>query len=70
MKYGIYLSNFGEAISAQSLADLATEAEAAGWDGFFIWDHILYSKNKRLPMVDPWIALAAIAMQTSRLRQR
>jgi len=68
MKYAIYLSNFGEDISAQSLADLAAEAEQAGWDGFFIWDHILYSKSKRLPMVDPWVALTAMAMKTEHIR--
>jgi alkanesulfonate monooxygenase SsuD/methylene tetrahydromethanopterin reductase-like flavin-dependent oxidoreductase (luciferase family) len=44
MKYGIYVPNFGKAISAQSLADLAQNAEKSGWDGFFIWDHILHSR--------------------------
>ena len=68
MRYAIYLSNFGEDISAQSLADLAAEAEQAGWNGFFIWDHILYSKSKRLPMVDPWVALTAMAMKTEHIR--
>ncbi len=68
MNYGIYLPNFGAAISAQSLADLAAEAESSGWDGFFIWDHILYGMSQRSPMVDPWVALAGIAMSTRRIR--
>lgn len=68
MKYGIYLSNFGKAIDARSLSDLAQEAEQAGWDGFFIWDQIHGSKSNRLPMVDPWVALAAMAMRTERIR--
>lgn len=68
MNYGIYVPNFGKAISASSLADLAAEAEGAGWDGFFIWDHILYSKSQRAPMVDPWVSLAAMAMKTEDIR--
>ena len=68
MKYGLYLPNFGEAISAQAIADLASEAESAGWNGFFLWDHILYSKTQTSPMVDPWIALTAAATQTKELR--
>ena len=35
MHYGVYLPNFGDETSARTLADLAGEAEAAGWDGFF-----------------------------------
>ncbi len=53
MKYGIYLPNYGDEISARSLAELAACADDAGWDGFFIWDHILLSKSQKLPMVDP-----------------
>ena len=68
MKYGIYLSNFGKAISARSLADLAEEAERAGWGGFFLWDQIHGSKSNRLPMVDPWVALTAMAMKTEHIR--
>ncbi len=68
MRYGVYLCNFGAEISALSLADLAHEAEKAGWDGFFLWDHILYSKSQRLQIVDPWIALTAVAMKTRRIR--
>ncbi|MGD9093712.1 MAG: LLM class flavin-dependent oxidoreductase [Anaerolineales bacterium] len=68
MKSGLYLPNYGKAISARSLADLAEEAELAGWDGFFLWDHILVSKSNRLPMVDPWVALNAMAMNTERIR--
>lgn len=68
MYCGIYLPNFGNEISARSLAELARDAEIASWDGFFIWDHILYSKSQRLTMVDPWIALTAMAMTTKRIR--
>lgn len=68
MNYGIYAPNFGEELSARVLADLAQEAEAAGWDGFFLWDHILHSKSQRVPLLDPWVTLAAMAMTTQRIR--
>jgi alkanesulfonate monooxygenase SsuD/methylene tetrahydromethanopterin reductase-like flavin-dependent oxidoreductase (luciferase family) len=68
MKFGIYLSNYGEAISARSLSELARASEAAGWDGFFLFDHILVSKNQGHRMVDPWVALAAMSMTTERIR--
>jgi alkanesulfonate monooxygenase SsuD/methylene tetrahydromethanopterin reductase-like flavin-dependent oxidoreductase (luciferase family) len=65
VQYGLSLPNFGEFFSPRRLADLAREAEAAGWDGFFLWDHVLAWP---VPMVDPWIALTAIAMSTQRMR--
>jgi alkanesulfonate monooxygenase SsuD/methylene tetrahydromethanopterin reductase-like flavin-dependent oxidoreductase (luciferase family) len=68
MNFGIYLPNYGAACSAQTLADLAREAEDYGWDGFFIWDHILLSRSKAYPMVDPWVALAAMAMATQTIK--
>ena len=68
MHFGVYLPNFGAETSALALAELAREAEKAHWDGFFIWDHILATENQKLPMVDPWVALTAVAMQTKRIR--
>jgi len=65
MKFGIYLPNFGPYGDARVLVDLAQDAENAGWDGFFIWDHVA---GWTLPMVDPWVALAAIAATTHRIR--
>ncbi len=50
------------------LADLAIEAEDAGWDGFFIWDIVFAGNEAPVPVVDPWIALAAIAARTKRIK--
>ena len=50
------------------LADMAYEAEEAGWDGFFLWDTIHYLADNRESVCDPWVALAAIAMRTQRIR--
>jgi alkanesulfonate monooxygenase SsuD/methylene tetrahydromethanopterin reductase-like flavin-dependent oxidoreductase (luciferase family) len=68
MKYGVYLPNFGKEASARAFAELAIEAEEAGWDGFFIWDHILHSLSQRVPLVDPWVTLGAVAIRTEQIR--
>jgi alkanesulfonate monooxygenase SsuD/methylene tetrahydromethanopterin reductase-like flavin-dependent oxidoreductase (luciferase family) len=68
MKYAVYLPHFGPYGDARVLASLARDAENAGWDGFFIWDHIAGGEAWSDVMVDPWVALAAIAMQTARIR--
>jgi alkanesulfonate monooxygenase SsuD/methylene tetrahydromethanopterin reductase-like flavin-dependent oxidoreductase (luciferase family) len=67
MKFGLSIPQFEHFADVRRLADLAREAENAGWDGFFVWDHILFDNLWR-PMVDPWIALAAIAMRTNTIR--
>jgi alkanesulfonate monooxygenase SsuD/methylene tetrahydromethanopterin reductase-like flavin-dependent oxidoreductase (luciferase family) len=67
MKYALYLPNFGAEHSARGLAELAREAENAGWDGFFLWDHVI-AEAEGVSLVDIWVALAAIAMATSRIR--
>src|SRR5579884_498109 len=70
MQFAVYVPNFGPYGDARVLADLAYEAEDSGWDGFFLWDQI--SKTTLSPtfdaMVDPWIALAAIALRTRTIR--
>ena len=68
MRYAVNLPNGGEEPYADpiALAELAVEAEAAGWDGFFLWDHILLARGGP-PVVDPWIALAAAAARTQRI---
>jgi alkanesulfonate monooxygenase SsuD/methylene tetrahydromethanopterin reductase-like flavin-dependent oxidoreductase (luciferase family) len=69
MRFGIHLANFGDVGGDPwTLASLAAEAETAGWDGFFLWDHILGDPAWRWPMLDPWIALAAIATATRSIR--
>ena len=64
---GIIVPNFGDYSDPRTLAELAHEAEESGWDGFFVFDHMLSGKVG-IPVADPWIALAAIAMHTSRIR--
>lgn len=67
MRFGITLPAFADFSDPRTLADLAREAEAAGWDGFFIWDHIFFDPTFH-PVADTWVALAAVALATERLR--
>ena len=67
VKRGIFLAPFDELADPRTLAELARSAEARGWNGFFIWDHITYRAPVRA-VADPWVALAAIACSTEQLR--
>lgn len=66
MKYGVDVPPFGKYSDPRVMAEVAYEAEQAGWDGFFTWDHLWLGSSD--PFVDPWVALAAIAMRTERIR--
>jgi alkanesulfonate monooxygenase SsuD/methylene tetrahydromethanopterin reductase-like flavin-dependent oxidoreductase (luciferase family) len=61
MRQGIIV-NAGD---PRTMADLAAEAEAAGWDGVFYWDGIAIGA---MEIYDPWVVLAAMAMRTQRVR--
>ncbi|HUK28642.1 MAG TPA: LLM class flavin-dependent oxidoreductase [Candidatus Acidoferrales bacterium] len=67
VNYGLYVPNFGKASHPTTYANLALEAEKAGWDGFFLWDHLV-EKEQRVLVTDSFIALAAIAQRTKRIR--
>lgn len=64
---GLFLAPFDELSDPLALVDLAVGAEAGGWDGVFLWDHIVY-RPPVLAVADPWVALSAIAAHTERLR--
>jgi alkanesulfonate monooxygenase SsuD/methylene tetrahydromethanopterin reductase-like flavin-dependent oxidoreductase (luciferase family) len=69
IRFGINVPNFGGVYSdARALSNLAREAEEAGWDGFFLWDHVSQPVKWKIPFVDPWVALTAIAMMTERIK--
>ena len=68
MRYGLTMPNFGSYGDVRALAALAREAEEAGWDGFFLWDHISSQAMEGAPACDPWVALGAVALATERIR--
>ena len=67
VRRGLFLAPFDELSDPLVLVDLALAAEAGGWDGVFLWDHIVYRPPVRA-VADPWVALSAIAARTERLR--
>ncbi|GCE30616.1 hypothetical protein KDA_61000 [Dictyobacter alpinus] len=67
MQYGLYMPNLSVAADPRLLIELAQEAEVAGWDGFFLWDHISLGLYE-MAVVDPWIVMAGIASHTKHIR--
>lgn len=68
MRHALYLPPFGPLAEPAVLADLAVAAEEAGWDGVFLWDHVLRPSDEPAEIADPWICLAAIATRTEAIR--
>jgi probable F420-dependent oxidoreductase len=68
MQFGLIVQTTEALGYPQPLVELARAAEAAGWDGFFIWDIFGGDAQNPTPVVDPWITLAAIASATERIR--
>lgn len=67
MRHAIFVPNFGAFSDPVLVSDLARRAESSGFDGWFLWDHVVY-RNGNEPTADPWITLAAIAGSTTSLR--
>jgi alkanesulfonate monooxygenase SsuD/methylene tetrahydromethanopterin reductase-like flavin-dependent oxidoreductase (luciferase family) len=66
MKRGVFLAPFDELADPSLLAELARDAERAGFDGFFLWDHVAYRPPVEA-ILDPWVCMAAIATATERV---
>ncbi|MEU1993587.1 LLM class flavin-dependent oxidoreductase [Nocardia gamkensis] len=57
----------GDFAEPRQVADLARCAEEAGWDGFFVWDHVVFPYGA-VEVADPWLLLTLIASSTERIR--
>jgi alkanesulfonate monooxygenase SsuD/methylene tetrahydromethanopterin reductase-like flavin-dependent oxidoreductase (luciferase family) len=68
MKHGLCVPNGGVCGDARVLGELAARAEEAGWDGIFLEDYIIWQGHNNVPTCDSWVALAAMAMITRRIR--
>jgi alkanesulfonate monooxygenase SsuD/methylene tetrahydromethanopterin reductase-like flavin-dependent oxidoreductase (luciferase family) len=53
---------------AGTVVDIAVEAETAGWDGVFLWDHLQWIPDQLIDVHNPWVLLGAIARCTARVR--
>jgi alkanesulfonate monooxygenase SsuD/methylene tetrahydromethanopterin reductase-like flavin-dependent oxidoreductase (luciferase family) len=67
LRSGLWLPIFDGLADPVVVAGLAAEAEEAGWDGVFVWDHVRW-REPVVEVADPWITLAAIATATERVR--
>lgn len=67
MRSALFLPVFDALSDPRVVAQLAAEAEEAGWHGVFVWDHIGYTEPVRA-IADPWITMSAIAVATSSVR--
>ena len=65
MRFGVEVTGFGSYADPAVVAEVGRCAEAAGWEGLFIWDHLAWADG--IPSGDPWISLAAAASATSRI---
>lgn len=68
VRHALYLPPFGELADPEALVAIAEQAEAAGWDGVFLWDHILRADATNADIADVWVVLAAMATSTERIR--
>jgi alkanesulfonate monooxygenase SsuD/methylene tetrahydromethanopterin reductase-like flavin-dependent oxidoreductase (luciferase family) len=66
MRHMLGLPNGGACGDPTFLAELAAEAERAGWEAVLIEDYVDYQAGD-MPTCDPWVGLAAIAMRTERV---
>ena len=74
MKFG-FIATSG---NIDEVLEIATEAEAHGWDGFFTWDGIApgngefweeaNSQPESMSVFDPWAVLSAAAVKTERVQ--
>ena len=67
VRSALWLPIFDELADPVAVARLAAEAEEAGWDGVFVWDHLRWRAPVQ-QVADPWITLAAIATATESVR--
>ena len=68
MRHAIHVPLFGTLADPRVIVDIACAAEQAGWDGLFVWDHVLSPVAGDWDIANPWITLAAAATATGRIR--
>jgi alkanesulfonate monooxygenase SsuD/methylene tetrahydromethanopterin reductase-like flavin-dependent oxidoreductase (luciferase family) len=66
MRYGIVMSNLDDYADPRLAVSLARATEEAGWEAFFLWDHLGFVWGA--PSSDPWVTLSAVAVSTTHLR--
>ena len=67
IRSALWLPLFDELADPRVVAGLAAEAEEAGWDGVFVWDHVRWRGPVRA-IADTWVTLTAMTTATERVR--
>ncbi len=67
MRHALFFPAFDGLADPARVVQVAQASEASGWDGLFLWDHLLYGPRVR-DILDPYICLAAIAAATSTIQ--
>lgn len=67
MKKAVFCPTIHDYSDPRNLLRLAKTAETSGWDGLFIWDHMLLDPKGDIPIADATVALSAIAAVTEKL---
>jgi alkanesulfonate monooxygenase SsuD/methylene tetrahydromethanopterin reductase-like flavin-dependent oxidoreductase (luciferase family) len=65
LRFAVCASNFGSWADPHAHVRAARSAEAAGWEGYFVWDHLAFVWGP--PSGDPWVLLAGVAASTESL---
>lgn len=69
LNHGIVLPNWEVEGDTTQLVDYGVAAEAAGWDGVFLADHLaMGGADGHPPFPDPWITHAGIAARTDEIK--
>jgi alkanesulfonate monooxygenase SsuD/methylene tetrahydromethanopterin reductase-like flavin-dependent oxidoreductase (luciferase family) len=66
LRFAIDICPLGELSDPRAILRLARAAEASGWQGLSIWDSLGLAMGTSA--AEPFVSLAAVAMQTDRLR--
>jgi alkanesulfonate monooxygenase SsuD/methylene tetrahydromethanopterin reductase-like flavin-dependent oxidoreductase (luciferase family) len=65
MRFAVCTANFGSWADPGLAVRAAKAAEGAGWDGYFVWDHLAFVWGP--PSGDAWTILGAVATATEGL---
>jgi alkanesulfonate monooxygenase SsuD/methylene tetrahydromethanopterin reductase-like flavin-dependent oxidoreductase (luciferase family) len=66
MRFGLSLGTLGPFADPRESVRVAQAAEEAGWEAFFVWDHLAWA-SYGAPSGDPWVTLGACAAVTERI---
>lgn len=66
-QYAVYVAASASYSDPEQLVEFAVAAEESGWDGFFVWDHLVSSIDFAEPVADAPTVLALVAAETKRI---